>query len=278
MERPVAWSKFHCTSIAIIFAVSLLFLLIGLVCKRKHVNWVLFIVSSLLISLEVVKQLYVSYTPSTDVWKYNWSHFPFQFCSTPMYVMLFASFCRKGKVYDAATAFIATYGLFAGLIVLATPSTVYNTHLFLNVHTMIYHGFMLVIPAFLYGSGTVKPQFNVMQKAIPVLLVLMLMAMGMNEAYHKYGNPDFKFNMFYISPYGETPLDFLNPIIENMSAISIAIGYVVLFTTAAFGTLLFAMLIKLCSGKRLYDKKQPDTQDERNEEQERKQELLPQNK
>ena len=108
MERPVAWSKFHCTSIAIIFATSLLFLLLGMFCKRKHVNWVLFAVASLLMALEVVKQLYVSYTPASDTWKYDWHHFPFQFCSTPMYVMLFASLCRKGKLYDMATAFISS--------------------------------------------------------------------------------------------------------------------------------------------------------------------------
>ncbi len=282
IEEPKPYGGFHLSFLFGIFALCLACLFLGKFCKRKHVNLVLFITASTLIFLEVVKQLYFAYNPTDDTWRYCWSEFPFQFCSTPMYIMMLAALCRKGKVYEACNAFLATYGFFAGvLVVVIAPSSVLVDDLFLSVHTLIYHGLMIVVPVLLYGTGTVKPQFNVLQKAMPIFVILVAMAVIMNSVYAKYGNPDYWFNLFFIAPGGITPIDFVNEIIQNMSAITIAVGYVILFTIAAFLILLFAMLIKLCLGKRLYEKadKQTNTQtDEQTQTEQTKQELLTQNK
>ena len=275
VEEPLPYGTFHWTAIAIIAVLCLTCLFLGRFFKRKHVNWALFVASSLLIALEVIKQLYVSYTPADDTWKYSWTAFPFQFCSTPMYVMTLAAFLRKGKLYDACTAFLCTYGLFAGGLVIFYPTTVFGEDLFLNVHTMFYHGLMLVVPALLYGSDTVKPQFNALAKALPIFAVLVFTAMIMNDVYFRYGDLSYNFNMFYISPHGTTPMEWLDPIVENKPAWLVAVGYIALFSIAAFIVLLFAMLVKLCLGKRLYEKtEQPQTPNAQNG----KQELLTQNK
>ena len=277
IEEPKPYGGFHLSFLFGIFALCLACLFFGKFLKRKHVNLILFITASTLIFLEVVKQLYSSYCPADDTWVYPWSIFPFQFCSTPMYIMMLAALCRKGKVYEACNAFLATYGLFAGvLVVVIAPSSVLVDDLFLSVHTLIYHGLMIVVPVLLYGTGTVKPQFNVLQKAMPIFVILVAMAVIMNSVYAKYGNPDYNFNMFYISPTGTTPMEWIDNLIANMSAATIAIGYAVIFTTAALLVLLFAMLVKLCLGKRLY--KKTDEQADGHPLQETKQELLTQNK
>lgn len=277
IEEPKPYGSFHLSFLFGIFALCLACLFFGKFLKRKHVNLILFITASTLIFLEVVKQLYSSYYPADDTWVYPWSIFPFQFCSTPMYIMMLAALCRKGKVYEACNAFLATYGLFAGvLVVVIAPSSVLVDDLFLSVHTLIYHGLMIVVPVLLYGTGTVKPQFNVLQKAMPIFVILVAMAVIMNSVYAKYGNPDYNFNMFYISPTGTTPMEWIDNLIANMSAATIAIGYAVIFTTAALLVLLFAMLVKLCLGKRLY--KKTDEQADGHPLQETKQELLTQNK
>lgn len=277
ISLPMPFGALHLAFLAGILLSCVACLAVGKRVKRKHVNLVLFITASVLIFMETVKQLYYAYNPAKNTWQYAWGEFPFQFCSTPMYIMMLAALCRKGKLYDACTAFIATYGLFAGiLVVILVPSSVLVPDLFLSVHTLTYHSVMIIIPAFLYGTNTVKPQFNTLQKALPIFLCLVGMAMFMNALYARYGNPNHQFNMFFISPKGNTPIGFVNNIIPKMSAFTIALCYTVIFTIAALLTLLFAMLVKLCLGKRLYEK--ANQQEQTQTEQEQKQELLTQNK
>lgn len=251
VDEPACYGWYHWVCIATIISLCAACILLGKYCKRKHVNGVLFSTATLLIVLEVFKQLYVSYNVADDTWSYPWSDFPFQFCSTPMYIMLLASFCRKGKLYDACTAFLSTYGLFAGVLVVLYPETVFCTDLAINIHTMIYHGLMIVIGVFLYATGTVKTQFSILLKALPIFLVLLSLAIIMNSIYAKYGDLTQNFNMFYISTVADTPMEWIDNIIDKLPLIVIVLGYTAIFSCAALVMLLCAMLSKIIAGKPL---------------------------
>lgn len=251
VDEPACYGWYHWVCIATIVLLCTACILLGKYCKRKHVNGVLFSAAMLLIVLEVFKQLYVSYNVTDDTWSYPWADFPFQFCSTPMYIMLLAAFCRKGKLFDACTAFLSTYGLFAGILVVLYPKTVFCTDLALNIHTMIYHGLMIVIGVFLYATGTVKTQFSILLKALPVFLVLLSLAIIMNSIYAKYGDLTQNFNMFYISTVGDTPMEWIDNIIDKFPLALIVLGYTAIFSCAALVMLLCAMLGKIIAGKPL---------------------------
>ena len=69
--------------------------------------------SVILIGCEVFKQLF---------WfefygYYRFEIFPFQFCSTPMFVGALTGIFRKGRVHEALCAYLATFAFFAGLSV-----------------------------------------------------------------------------------------------------------------------------------------------------------------
>ena len=61
-----------------------------------------------------------SYDPQTG-WSYDWSRFPFQFCSTPIYIALLAAPLHDGKLRRALLCFLATYSPVAGCAVLFPP-------------------------------------------------------------------------------------------------------------------------------------------------------------
>ena len=50
-------------------------------------------------------------------YNYAWYAFPWQFCSTPMYIGLLAGL-SKGKLHDHFCAYLATFALFAGTAVM----------------------------------------------------------------------------------------------------------------------------------------------------------------
>ena len=80
------------------------------------------ITALVVILLEIYKQ--INYTFSYEgaiTFDYQWYAFPFQFCSTPMYVGLLVGLFRKGKIHDALCAYLATYAVFAGLCVMIYP-------------------------------------------------------------------------------------------------------------------------------------------------------------
>ena len=202
--------------------------------------------------LEIYKQINYSFSYENGVtFDYQWYAFPWQFCSTPMYVGLLAGLTRKGKIHDAACAFLATYAIFAGLAVMVYPGDVFTGTAGINIQTMICHGTMLPIGAYLYATGHVKLDHKTILKALPIFAVALGIAVAMNEVAYQTGLLQTEtFNMFYVSPHCDPHLPVYSLVQQVLPFPWCLMVYILGFTAAAYIMLLGAMGIKALFSKK----------------------------
>ena len=252
MAVPTMYGWFHLLFFVGAVAIGVL------LCKYKKptavfVNKLILFMALLSILLEVYKQ--INYTFSYDGIKitgdYQWYAFPFQFCSTPMYVGVLAGILRKGKVYESLCTYLATYALFAGLVVMIYPAQVFISTIGINIQTMICHGSMLTVGIYLLGSGYIKAEHKVVLKAVPVFAVLVIVATILNEVAAATGLLEREtFNMFFISPHCEGTLPVYSMVQKFVQYPWCMFIYVAIFTLAAYIMLLIAMAIKKIAAKK----------------------------
>lgn len=142
--------------------------------SSNQVRKILLIISLICIFLEVIKQITLcfSYDGEEILFSYKWYIFPFQFCSTPMYIGLLAGLFKKGKIHNCCVAYLSSYAVFAGLSVMVWPSGVFTDIISLNIQTMICHGSMISIGIFLLCTKYVKTNFNTFLKALPIFCIV----------------------------------------------------------------------------------------------------------
>lgn len=252
MDTPASYGWFHIA----FFIISILFTVYLCVRRKKdspdRVRKLIFGLSVVVLILEIYKQINYSfsYTDGTITYDFQWYAFPFQFCSTPMYVGLLAGLIKKGKVHDALCAYLATYSVFAGLCVMVYPGQVFISTIGINIQTMICHGVMLPIGAYLFATGHVKLEHRTILKAIPVFAAAVLLAIVMNEIAYVSGLLETEtFNMFFISPHCEPSLPVYS-IVQGMVPYPLSlIIYIAGFSAAAYLMLLGAMGIRQLAHK-----------------------------
>ncbi|MBU1143027.1 MAG: YwaF family protein, partial [Firmicutes bacterium] len=137
MNRPLPYGTlsegwFHYLSLVLVIVASVIAITRMKNMSDKKLKKVLLIFAIILIVFEIYKQLIFSYQAN---WNYQWYAFPFQFCSTPMYVALFAGLTRNKKIFEALKIFLATFGLFAGVAVMLYPMTVFVGTIGINIQT-----------------------------------------------------------------------------------------------------------------------------------------------
>lgn len=249
MKTPTTFGWYHFLCLALIVGLCIV---IAIYCRNlsnKQYDKILLATTITLWAFEIYKQLNFSYNWKTNSWDYQWYAFPFQFCSTPMYVMPVALIFRKKKlVRDACRAYLGTYALFAGLAVMAYPGDVFVQTIGINVQTMIHHGAMLVIGVLTWVSGKAKLNHKTILYALPVFVSLVSVAMSANILWHFVGN-DETFNMFFISPYLNSTLPILSMIQPIVPYPVFLLGYIIGFTTAGYVMILLAMLFNTISQK-----------------------------
>ncbi len=238
METPTFFGWFHLMWLGIMVVASVLLARWSKQAKAKHITNYVLIMAIVTIALEVYKQINYTFGDGSAAPDYQWYAFPWQFCSTPMYIGLLAGLVRKGKVYDSLCAYLATFALFAGLAVMIYPGDVFIGTIGINIQTMVCHGGMVVTAVVLLASGHAKPQMKTLLKAVPVFVVTLLIAMIMNEVAHATGLlENHNFNMFYISPYLESTLPVYGAV-KNMLPYWLGLTVYVVGFTAAAGILL----------------------------------------
>ena len=244
MERPPAYGWFH----LLFWGLTVLFAVLLCVFHKKEnpkrVRKVVLAVAITVIILEIYKQINYSFSYENGIsFDYQWYIFPWQFCSTPMYVGLLAGIIKKGKIHDALCAYLATYAMFAGLCVMIYPNDIYTSTVGINIQTSVCHGTMISIAVYLLYSGHIKIQHKTILKAMSVFACAMGIAMILNEIAYKSGLQE-TFNMFYISPYYDGTL----PVYSSVQAVVpfpfCTVIYFAAFSLAAYLVLLTAMGIQ----------------------------------
>ena len=218
---------------------------------ERRVRKVVFGVAVTVIILEIYKMINFSFSYENGItFDFQWYAFPWQFCSTPMYVGFLAGLLRKGKVHDALCAYLATFAVFAGTAVMIYPGDVFIETIGINIQTMICHGSMITVGIYLLYTGYVKLEHKTILKALPVFACTVLIALILNEvAYYSGLLETESFNMFFISRHMESTLPVYS-LIHNAVPFPInLVIYIAGFTVAAYLMLVIGMGIRAIACK-----------------------------
>ena len=248
MQVPLPYSPFHI--FFVILSVWAGFLLYNHCSGRdgSFVRRVLFWGSLLIIVLEIYKQINYSFQVKGEqiLFDYQWYAFPFQFCSTPMYIGLIAAVTKNEALHRRLCAYLASYSLFAGISVMAYPVSVFTDTVGINIQTMVWHGAMITMGIVLLRTGYVRASVRTVMDAFPVFLTLVVTAAFMNEIAHQTGLLSSEtFNMFFISPYCAPSLpvySLIQPLVPFPLSVLI---YIAGFTAAAMIVLMLSSLLHI---------------------------------
>lgn len=258
IETPKVFGGFHLLWVVLTVGVA-----VALCLWHKHsgtpdrVRRVVLGNAIFVILLEVYKMINYSFSYENGItFDFQWYAFPWQFCSTPMFVGLLAGIIRKGKVHESLMAYLATFSIFAGLCVTIYPGDVFIGTLGINIQSMICHASMVSVGAYLYYSGYVKAEHKTILKAIPVFAVCVAIAVVLNEVMVLSGIVgDETFNMFYVSRHFECTLPVYS-LVHNAVPFPVnLIIYILGFSVAAYLMVLIAMGIRTLAQKRNKTKK-----------------------
>ena len=249
MSTPTWGGWFHLLCVAAVVALCVVVIKKARNLSDRQLNMILGITAGTLMVLEIYKQFNFSYKYTEDSWGYQWYAFPFQFCSTPMYVMLAAAIVKNERVKTSLYAFLATYALFAGSAVMVYPNDVFIETIGINIQTMIHHGTMVVVGVLMYASGRVPLSHKNILRALPTFGVLVGIALTANLLYGAVGDPEQTFNMFFISPYYRCTLPILSAIYGKIPYLAFLSCYVFGFSAAGYIMSLGAMGIQKLHGK-----------------------------
>ena len=249
MITPEIYGWYHILSLLVTLAVTIV------LCRynkrinpRKLILWTAIVVGL----FEIYKQINFSFSYEGSIsFDYQWYAFPFQFCSTPMYVGLLAGLIKKESIHKSLCAYLATYAVFAGTAVMLYPSTIFVNTIGINIQTVVCHGSMIAVGVYLLYSGYVKLEHKTILRAIPIFVVCVLLAATMNEIAFRTGLLEREtFDMFFISPYGTPSLPVYSLVQQVVPFPLCLILYILGFTDAGYLMLLIAMAIKTLSKKK----------------------------
>ncbi len=204
MTQPQPYGLFHLTWFAFSILAGILLCITHKKGDGKRVRRAVLITAIIVTLLEIYKQITFSFNIGDEgiTFSYPWYAFPWQFCSTPLYVGLIAGFTKKGLIHRMANAYLATYALFAGAAVMFIPTDVFTIYTGINIQTMVCHGSMITIAIYLLGSGYVQANWRSLLRAMTVFSFTVGIAMILNEVAYQTGlTENHYFNMFYISPH-----------------------------------------------------------------------------
>ena len=236
-EVPKSFGGWHIFAIVMIAALTAFLIIKFRKSSSTAVRNILLISWIVMLSFEIYKQLAFS-MHSTDgitaIWEYQWYSFPFQFCSTPLYVLPFAAFLPDGKLKQAVMSFLSTFSLFAGLAVVIYPNDVFTSMLGVNIQTMVHHGLQVALGIFISVYYARKHTFKNFAGGIAVFAVFCSVAIALNYAVHDILKVEEGFNMFYFSPYYDCTLPILSNIYKVVPYFAFLLVYILGFSLVAF--------------------------------------------
>ena len=255
-EKPSYFGTFH------LFFIFLIALLTIIICKsfintsekQERIFAFSYFVGHFI--METYKQFVQSYTllDGVFVFNYNYSSFPFQFCSLPLFLLPLIAFLPSGKLRESVVALTSSYLLFAGIGVIFYPGTAYTSMVSQCIQTMFWHGAQITVGlafAIKRFSAEFPPKLTrFFLSGVPLFLISLGIALFLNEHVHEMlvaNGIDATFSMFMISPYFEINFPVLPYIVENHPYPVAVFCYGAVFTALAFLTLFaVAKLSSVC--------------------------------
>ena len=214
-EVPPSYGTYHLTCVALAIVTAIVLVVLFKNANEKTVRVLTAITWIVMVVLEIGKQILFCLHMNEAgefSWSYYWYFLPFQFCSSPLYILPIVAFAKNSKFRDAAIIFLATFGFFGGACVYAFPGDVFLWFQFINVQTMVHHGVQVFFGIYLAVRYREKLNFKNLVRATGIFVVMCAIAMAINLITHHtditgiYGG----LNMFFISPYYPCTLPVLS--------------------------------------------------------------------
>lgn len=244
MERPRMYGWFH------LLCLGLALLIIIILFKKKlygekNLKVILMVYGVIALTFELLKQFSWAFTYENGnlIFAYEWYAFPFQLCSTPIYVSLICLFLKKSKLRDYLLSYIAFITILGSITTALYPDSCFVNDILVNIHTMYLHLGSLVLSLYLIISGEVKLTKENLWGSIKVFGIFVFIAFLLNIIVYNSGLLQGEtFNMFYISPYFISILPVYNIIQENVPYFLYLLIYV---GSVSFGGFIIYKIAKL---------------------------------
>lgn len=254
MERPNPYGWFHLLWIGII-VVMVLFLCKGRGKRSsKELKLVLGIYGIIALLLEIIKQLIWSfnYDPLNNLiyWDYQWYAFPFQLCTTPIFVSLICLWLDDSKLRQSLLSYMAFVTILGSFMTVLLPDSCFVETIEVNIHTMWLHCGSLVVSIYLLISGEVELTMKNFIRAILVFLMMVTLALGLNIIIYNLPilNGE-EFNMFYISPYFISSLPVFDVLQESLPYLLYLLTYICVMIVGAGIVYGITFMLKRCLKK-----------------------------
>jgi hypothetical protein len=219
-EEPGNYGWFHIMFVVIVVAAT------GVVCHffknadDKTYRRIVLITWIIIVLFEVYKEIIFSFDINEEdiaksTWEYQWYAFPYQLCSTPLYVLPLIAFLPDSNkvcywIRRACMYFTATFAFFGGFVVYVYPNDVFIPTIGICIQTMVHHGSQVLLG--IYTAVYMRKNFKLKEAwtGVAAFAVLALIAIILNETMIHVIPEDNTFNMFYISRHFDCTLPVLS--------------------------------------------------------------------
>lgn len=239
MREPESFGWFHWLWIFLT-----IFSVVVLVKRRvkhdeKQLKIILFTYGVVAFILELIKQLIWAFNYDSVnkivTFEYEWYAFPFQLCTTPIFVSLICCFLKDNKIRRAMLSYMAFVTILGSLATAIIPDSCFVSDILVNIHTMWLHFGSLVVSVYLLISNEVKLDIINLKNALLVFLIFVGIAQVLNFAIYGSGLLNGQtFNMFYISPYFESTLPVFDIIWQSVAYPLFLLTYLCVIATGSF--------------------------------------------
>ena len=257
MDTPVPFGWFHLLWIGIML--FMIFILYKLKNKysEKQLKIVLFSYGLIAFILETLKQILWSfnYDSITNIvtWDFEWYSFPFQLCTTPIFVCLICCFLKKGKIRDSLFSYLSFFTILGSISTIFIPDSCFTSDILINIHTMWLHYGSFVVSIYLLMNKVVKGDIKSVFRGFIVFIIFVVIAIILNiSVYHSGILNGETFNMFYISPYFISSLPVFDVIQQNMPYLLYLVIYIIALLLGAF--IIYGVYYIICRNKKIKKK------------------------
>lgn len=240
MEEPQAFGWFHLMWIGLVAVALIILFKLKNKYSEKQLKLVLGIYGIVALILEILKQLIWSFNydniTGIVVWDYPWYIFPFQLCTTPIFISIICLFLKNNKIRNTLLSYMAFTTILGSISTILLPDSCLVSDILVNIHTMWLHLGSFVVSVYLIMSGTVKIEKNNLLNSFIVFIIFVLIAELLNMGIYNMNILNGEtFNMFYISPYFISSLPVFDIIQQNVPYLLFLLAYIsVIFVGSSF--------------------------------------------
>lgn len=239
MVEPKAFGLFHLLWLVLVVIVICILYTKKSNYGEKQLKLVLGVYGIIALILEVLKQLIWSFNydviTNNVIWDFEWYAFPFQLCTTPIYISLICLLLKKGKIRDSLLAYLSYITIIGSITTMIMPDSCFVSDILVNIHTMWLHLGSFVVSVYLLLNKEVELNFYRLKQAIIVFLIFVFIALTMNIIIYNLGILNGEtFNMFYISPYFISSLPIFDVIQKSVPYIIFLLIYILSIILASF--------------------------------------------